>query len=644
MPSSVSRRDSVDRGFLALLHRLGRSPIFASVRMRLLLLVAVALVPALLLILYVAFEQRRTARTLAYNDALRIVRSISKLQEETVQSTRELLMTLGRTPCVLSNDTTACTALFKELMVQRPVYANILAAAVDGTVFAHASEEPEHTNVAEWAFFRGATNRRALAVGEYEVSHMTRKTAVNMAHPAVDASGGIRAVVLAALDFAWLYRHVTNAMLPPQSSMTVLGRDGLTLARYPDAKFVGDRIKMPPQPANWTWPAETQSKIARSRDGTMRLYVASRLGRESVVGVNVGIPIDAIYGPANQALARNLLFLGLAAALSVAAAWYGGNFFIVRRIGSLLAVTRRLSNGDLSARTNARGQGELEELSRAFDGMATSLQQRIAERDTAAEELRELNSNLEQRVVDRTAALLRSNEDLEQFAYVVSQDLQEPLQTIAQYLKLLEQRYPENLDQNMREFIGFARNGAERMHGLIRGLLDYSRVDTRSKRFAPIKTAAALRAALGNLSVEIAENDARVTHDDLPEVQGDALQVTQLFQHLVSNAIRFRGEMPPVIHISAERHGDFWRFSIRDNGIGISEGNFERIFVVFKRLHTRNKYPGMGIGLAACKRIVERHGGKIWVESTPEHGSIFYFTLPATSPAMPEEPAVAAQA
>ena len=644
MASSITGRGEKSSGLAAFTRRLARSRFFASMRVRLLLLVTVALFPALLLILYVAFEQRQTGWLTAHNDALGVVRSISSLQEEIIDSTRQLLAAAAQAPCVQSNDAAACEKLFANLMTERPIFTNIIAVASDGGVFAAASGDLETKNLGDSLLFQAATNSRALAIGEYEVSSAAKKTTLSLACPSIDASGEIKAVILAAMDFGWLYRHLTNAMLPPQSSLTVIDRDGMTLARYPDSRYVGKRIQMPRPPANWTWPTGTMSKISRSRDGTMRLYVASRLGQESTVGFNVGIPLDVVYGPANRMLARNLLFLALAAALSVAAAWYGGNFFIVRRIRSLLGVTRRLSSDDLTARTNARGGGELEELSRAFDSMAASLQERTHERDTAAKELRELNTHLEGRVIDRTAALQRSNEELEQFAYVVSQDLREPLQVITQYLNLFERNYPEKLDQNMREFIGFSRDGAERMQGLIWGLLEYSRVDTRVKRFAPIKTETALRDALSNLALEIERSNARISHDVMPEVHGDAVQLMQLFQNLVSNAIRFRNEAVPAIHIGAEREGKYWRFSVRDNGIGISESNFDRIFVVFQRLHTRSKYPGMGIGLAACKRIVERHGGKIWVESAPGEGSTFYFTLPAIRDAVSRQPAMAANA
>ncbi|HEY0456965.1 MAG TPA: ATP-binding protein, partial [Verrucomicrobiae bacterium] len=232
--------------------------------------------------------------------------------------------------------------------------------------------------------------------------------------------------------------------------------------------------------------------------------------------------------------------------------------------------------------------------------------------------------------------LARSNKDLEEFAYVASHDLQEPLRMIASYTRLLERRYKDKLDQDAAEFINYAVDGATRMQVLINDLLAYSRVGTRGKPFAMTDCEEVLQRTLANLKIAIEESGASITHSPLPMVLGDATQLMQLFQNLLNNAIKFRkpGE-PPQIHIGARAMkgngadtSAHWQFSVADNGIGIEPRFFERIFVIFQRLHTRDQYPGTGIGLAVCQKIVERHGGKIWVESEPGKGTTFHFTIP----------------
>ncbi len=234
----------------------------------------------------------------------------------------------------------------------------------------------------------------------------------------------------------------------------------------------------------------------------------------------------------------------------------------------------------------------------------------------------------EERLRAQAAELVAINKDLEQFAYVASHDLQEPLRAVGGFLTLLQQRYRGQLDAKADEYIGAAVEGATRMQTLINGLLEYSRVGTRGNVPAPAPADAALQEALENLQTLVQESGATVTADPLPVVRADAAQLTHVFQNLVANALKFRSERAPEIHVGARRQDDAWLFWVRDNGIGIEPQYGDRIFVIFQRLHTRSKYPGTGLGLAICKRIVERHGGRIWVESQPGQGATFYFTLP----------------
>jgi len=231
--------------------------------------------------------------------------------------------------------------------------------------------------------------------------------------------------------------------------------------------------------------------------------------------------------------------------------------------------------------------------------------------------------------MERAEDLARSNQELEQFAYAISHDLQEPLRMVSGFLKLLVQHCEDGLDDKSREFVEFALDGAERMRTMIRGLLDLSRVTTHGREFTAVDPGAVLERTLQVLQISMEDSGATVTYGPLPVVMGDDVQLGEVFQNLVGNALKFHSPEPPRVHVSAERQGDFWRFSVQDNGIGLDPAQAERIFVVFQRLHPRDEYPGIGMGLSICKKIVERHGGRIGVESEPGKGSRFFFTIPA---------------
>ena len=241
----------------------------------------------------------------------------------------------------------------------------------------------------------------------------------------------------------------------------------------------------------------------------------------------------------------------------------------------------------------------------------------------------------EREIEERARELARSNADLEQFAYVASHDLQEPLRAVVSYLQLLERRYGGQLDERAERYIGHAVDGGRRMQTLITDLLTFSRVGRRDMAMEPVDLERLLDRAEASLRVAIEESNATVTHDPLPTVDGDTTQLTQLFQNLLGNAIKFRGEASPTVHVSAERQDGAWLISVRDNGIGIAPEYRERVFVLFQRLHGRDEYGGTGIGLAVCKKIVERRGGTLWVEDTPGGGSTFRFTIPDPGDATP---------
>lgn len=297
---------------------------------------------------------------------------------------------------------------------------------------------------------------------------------------------------------------------------------------------------------------------------------------------------------------------------------------------------------DYSLRVQKQSEDEIGTLTDSFNQMLSVIKERDSALTNSNDELREqidarieaerqlkvFNEDLERRVKDRTTDLQRSNSELEQFAYVASHDLQEPLRAVTGCVQVLQKTYRDKLDADAGELIHHVVEGAARMQTLIGDLLAFSRVSSHSKPFEATDCNVALDRALANLAAALRERDAVVTRDTLPTVTAEQVQLSQLFQNLIGNGLKFCGGRRPEIHVGAKRQEDAWLFSVRDNGIGIEPAYRERIFVIFQRLHTRTEYPGTGIGLAICKRIVERHNGQIWVESEPGKGSTFYFTIP----------------
>ncbi|HEX7305517.1 sensor histidine kinase [Lentzea sp.] len=277
-----------------------------------------------------------------------------------------------------------------------------------------------------------------------------------------------------------------------------------------------------------------------------------------------------------------------------------------------------VAGGDFAHTVTATGPSELRELGRDVDVMRTRI---VSELDQAQERNAALDA--------ATAELRRSNSELEQFAYVASHDLQEPLRKVASFCQLLERRYRDQLDDRATQYIDFAVDGAKRMQLLINDLLAFSRVGRHREKHVVVAANDLVDDARRNLAQALEDTDARVEAGTLPQVRGEARLLTAVFQNLIGNAVKFRGPQAPLVRIDAEPgDDDMWTFSVRDNGIGIEEQYAERIFVIFQRLHTKDQYSGTGIGLAMCRKIVEYHGGRIWLDTTATDGTTIRFTLP----------------
>lgn len=316
----------------------------------------------------------------------------------------------------------------------------------------------------------------------------------------------------------------------------------------------------------------------------------------------------------------NVLLVGIAVvfALIIAALATGLRFGAIRPISRLAEEVRVVARGDFGHPVAQSGPREVRELGADVNLMRERILQELSALKVAHTELDRRSTDLE-----------RSNTELEQFAYVASHDLQEPLRKVASFCQLLERRYKRQLDERADQYIAFAVDGAKRMQILINDLLAFSRVGRVVRDLTLVSCDAVLEQALANVSYQIEQSGAVVEADKLPTVSAEVPLLTAVFQNLVSNAIKFRGEDTPQVRIALRRRDDdFWEFAVTDNGIGIGEEYAERIFVIFQRLHNKSDYPGTGIGLAMCRKIIEYHGGRIWLDTSVESGSRFCFTLP----------------
>jgi signal transduction histidine kinase len=322
-----------------------------------------------------------------------------------------------------------------------------------------------------------------------------------------------------------------------------------------------------------------------------------------------------------------VLFAVVSVLLAAAALWIALRRWVLTPLAELGTQTRLVRDGQLQHELSVAGPRELTSVAGDVDDMRRALVDQLAEVERARVELEAAGAALSERATE----LSRSNRDLEQFAYVASHDLQEPLRKVASFCQLLEQRYKGELDERADQYIAFAVDGAKRMQQLINDLLAFSRVGRASTAFVDVDLGVCLDNAIGNLAAAIESSGAEIMRGPLPTLPGDAGLLTQLFQNLIGNSLKFRGHTTPLIEITAAKEGDNWSFRCADNGIGIDPQYADRIFVIFQRLHGKDEYDGTGIGLALCKRIIEHLGGAIWLDVDRSEGAAFHWTLPVVT-------------
>jgi signal transduction histidine kinase len=461
-------------------------------------------------------------------------------------------------------------------------------------------------------YFQALREGRPWTVSNLLTDRLSGERRFVIASRISDRNGTMLGAVVAVLKAADLGERAVALYHPAGEALALFDREGTLVYNSQEQRHVFQ---------DWRGEDPVLVEALKSNSPQLGVLRLSNDGERTEQYIAARVPVDDIGWVAGarrsvpKAMASVRTGLWIVTGLNVLVVVISG-LLAVRTSKSLIRQLRRLQGfaqavgqGDFGHTVEAGRLRELAELATAFNQMSTAV--------SAAQ-------SALQRTADQLAS---SNQELEQFAYIASHDLQEPLRVVIGYVQLIERKYKGHLDADADQFFHYIVEGVARMQQLINDLLNYSRVGTRGLALKETSLDTVLDRALANLKLVIDETGATVTHDALPKVQADETQLVQLFQNLIGNGIKFRSDHPPAIHVSARRDSDHWVLGVRDNGIGIEPAYWEQIFVIFQRLHTRQKYAGTGIGLAICKRIVERHGGRIWLESQLGQGATFYFTL-----------------
>jgi signal transduction histidine kinase len=617
--------------------------LLASLRLRLWLLVFLALIPALGLILYTAAEQRRHAVMAVQDQALRMAQLVSGDQERLIHGTRYLLVALAHVPNIRGGDAAECHRFLSALLQDNPLYAGLGVADHTGEISCSAPPIDTPVNIADRAYFRAAMETHDFAIGEFQIGRVTHRAIIPFGYPILDADGSVQTVLVATMDLAWLNHLMADAELPEGAVLVVIDRNGTIIARYPNPQvWVGQSGSSDPL---------FQVMLARGQgtaelpgmDGIPRIYAFTGFrGLPGAGYVSIGIPQAVAYAPVRRALARNLAFLGVVGVLALTAAWLGGDAFILRRVQALVRTTKRLSGGDLSARTGLpAGPGELGQLAAAFDDMAASLEKQQAQQ-RLEDELRRHNEQL----AEQNRRIEELNRLKSEFVSLVSHELRTPLTAIIGYLDLLSENAGDQAGAQQRQILSIIQNNADQLVRLIDDLLDLSHIEsgTLELRVTVVDITVLITEVMKLLQPQIEARGQRLNLDlaqASPLVQGDAERIRQILINLLSNAHKYTPSGGHIWVSTADEAGRV-RIDVRDNGIGLSGEEQAQVFNKFFRARepATQGVGGTGLGLAITRLLVEMQGGQITVTSTPGQGSTFSFTLPAArmSPrAMPSQ-------
>jgi signal transduction histidine kinase len=597
-----------------------------SLRARAIYLVLLAILPLLALTLYSYLEKRNRAIRELQRGELVAARNLASIQETLINSAQQLLSTLARLPQVRRQDREACNLLFAGLMEHSPYLASIGGCDSIGWVFASFPVATDPINNASRHFFQETKRTRDFVVGEPVLGRLSNRYNIMLSYPILDDASQFQGLVWAGLDLEWLGSSLAKGDLPADTALVLTDATWKVLFRYPEPlRYVGKKL-----PENLIKAMNASDEgVAEGvgLPGDMRLFAFVRLSHPwEGMRLVIGLPREWALGPVNQDLWRNLFWLGLVALLSLAAAWYGSGLFIRQPVRRLLDVTEHLAAGDLTVRAGMKfKEGELGLLAQSFDRMADSLERRDAELQQTAGELRKRVLELDR----RTAQLEAANQELESFSYSVAHDLRAPLRGIAGFSGILLEEYADKLDGEGKRFLNNIQIDVKKMGNLIDDLLAFSRLARRELRPRLFEMGPLAEDVCQELLKLAPERKIEIKVNPLPPARGDREMIREALGHLLGNACKFtRDREPAVIEISGWEEERERVYCVRDNGVGFDMQYVGKLFEAFQRLHPEKEYEGTGMGLAMVRRIVQRHGGRVWAEGKVGEGASFFFSLP----------------
>ncbi len=600
---------------------------FSTLRSRLILITILTAVPGIFLLIQAGLRQRDQAIQDTQAEIIHLANVASSVERLMVDNAKSFLLTIAHLPTIREQRYDECNFIFWHMFEDHfEYYSAFYVADLEGNIVCSPPERHAPPDFESCDHYQSLIKATDFTISGYHICRVTGKAVMSVGYPIYDMQDQFTNVANVSLDLIWFYDFAQAAGLPEGGELIVMDESGTILSHYPDNnRWRGYRLP----DSNIVSQLHQQKsgvKIGEGLSGQETIYAISAIdGTTGYLSVIMGIPTEIAFEAANFTLKRNIIIMVIVVALVLIFVWLLGDVLIVRQARALVAATEKLAKGDLKARSGVSySMGELGQLAQSFDQMADEISERELERDRNVAALKEYTLNLE-----------HSNEELRNFTNVASHDLQEPLRKIQTFGEMLQDRYSGALDSRGLNYLQRVRDSAARMQLLLSELLTFSRSINRAYQFGKVNLEQVVRQVLIDLDWQVEEKQAIVEVSPLPVIEADEVQITQLFQNLISNALKFHSPgREPEINIyspypknKTDKEG-MVEIRIQDNGIGFNEKYLDRIFQPFQRLNTNGDYPGIGMGLTICRKIVDNHGGTITAHSSPGKGTTIIVRLP----------------